>query len=93
MCGYTKTDRIRNMVVRERVRVAPLEDKMRKTRLRWFGHIKRRSVSAPMRKCEAIHLSHCRRGRGRPKLSWNEDVRSDMKSMRLTEDIAQDRNL
>ena len=64
-------DRIRNMVVRERVGVVPLEDKMRETRLRWFGHIKRRSLSGPVRKCEAIHLPHCRRGRRRPKLSWN----------------------
>ena len=63
---------------------------MRETRLRWFGHIKRSSVSAPVRKCEAIHLSYCRRGRGRPKLSWNEVVRSDMK---FTEDMIQDRNL
>ena len=93
MCGYTKMDRIRNVVVRERVRVAPLEDKMRETRLRWFGHIKKRSVSAPVRKYEVIHLSHCRRGRGCPKLSWNEVVRSDMKSMELMEDMAQDKNL
>ena len=34
MCGYTKMDRIRNVVVRERVGVAPLEDKMREAKLR-----------------------------------------------------------
>ena len=92
MCDYTRLDRTRNVVIRERVRVAPLEDKMRETRLRWFGHVKRRSVSVPVRKCEAIHLLHCRRGRGRPKKSWNGVVRSDMKFMGSTEDMAQDRN-
>ena len=69
MCDYTKMDRIRNVVVRERIGVAPLEDKLRETRLRWFGYVKRKSVSASVRKCEAIHLSHCKRVRGRPKLS------------------------
>jgi len=33
-CGYTKLDRLRNVVVREKVKIAPLEEKMRKTRLR-----------------------------------------------------------
>jgi len=93
MCGYTRLDRIRNAVIREWVGVTPLEDKMRETRLRWFGHDKRRSRSAPVRRCEAIHLLHCRRGRGRPKMSWNEVVRSDMKSKGLTKDMAQDKNL
>ena len=93
MCGYTRLDRIRNVVIRERVGVAPLEDKLRETRLRWFGHVKRRSVSAPVRKSEVIHLSHCTRWRGRPKMSCNKVVRSKMKSTGLTGDMAQDRNL
>jgi len=93
MCGYTKMDMIRNVVIRERVGVAPLEDKLRETRLRWFGYVKRKSVSASVRKCEAIHLSHCKQERGRPKMSWNEVVKRDMKSMGLTKDMAQDRNM
>jgi len=54
MCGYTRLDKIRNVVIRERVGVAPLEDKLRETRLRWFEHAKRRSVSAPVRSCQEI---------------------------------------
>jgi len=73
--------------------VAPLEDKLRETRLRWFGHVKRRSVDTPVRRCEAIDLSHYRRRRGRPKMSWNEVIRSDIKFMGLTKDMAQDRNM
>jgi len=69
MCGYTRHDGIRNIVIREQVRLAPLEEKLRKTILRWFGHIKRRSVDVPMRRCEALDLVHYRRGRGRPKTS------------------------
>jgi len=93
MCGYTKLDTIRNIVIREPVGVAPLEDKLRETRLRWFGHVKRRSVDAPVRRCEAINFSHYTRERGRLKMSWNEVIRSDMKFTELTEDMAQDRNM
>jgi len=60
MCGYTRLDRIRKKVIRERVGAAPLEDKLREIRLRWFGHVQRRSVSAPVRRCEAIDLLQCR---------------------------------
>jgi len=79
MCGYTRQDRIRNIVIRERVGVAPLEEKVRETRLRWFKHVKRRSVDAPVRRCEALDLVHYSRGRGRSKTSCNTIIRSDMK--------------
>ena len=55
--------------------------------------VKRRCVNAPVRKCEKISLSHYRRGRGRPKMSWNEVIRSDMKITGVTKDMTQDRNL
>ena len=54
MCGFTKLDRIRNGVIRSLAEVAPIEEKLRETRLRLFGHVKRRSMAAPVRKCEMI---------------------------------------
>jgi len=80
------------VLIREQVGVAPLEKKLRETRLRWFGHIKR-SVDVPVRRCAALDLLHYSRGRERPKTSWNAVNRSDMKYMGLTEDITRDRNL
>jgi len=44
------------VVIRERVGITPLEDKLRETRLRWFRHFRRRSVSATVRRCEAINF-------------------------------------
>lgn len=38
------------MKLSERVWVAPIEDKMRETRHRWFGHIKRRDINASVRR-------------------------------------------
>ncbi|KAL6498969.1 hypothetical protein OROGR_028147 [Orobanche gracilis] len=53
MCGHAKKDRLRNEVIREKVRVASIEDKMMENRLRWFGHVRRRPVEAPVRSMEA----------------------------------------
>jgi len=93
MCGFARLDRIRNEVIIEKAGVAPIEEKLRESRLRWFGHVKRRVENEPLRKCKAINLIHCRRGRGRPKVSWNEVIIGDLKCMGLTEDMAQDRKL
>ena len=54
MCGFTRLDRIRNGVIRSLAEVASIEEKMRESRLRWFGHVKRRSVAPPVRRCEMI---------------------------------------
>jgi len=93
MCGNTRLDRIRNGVMRDLVKVAPIEDKMRETRLRWFGHVKRRSVDAPMRRCELINIPGGKRERGRPKKSLDEVIREDLRVVGLSEDLAQDRKL
>jgi len=63
LCGYTRIARIRNAVIRDLVKVALIGDKMRETRLRWFGHVKRRSVDAPVTRCERINIPEGRRGR------------------------------
>ena len=41
MCGHTRKDRVRNDDIRDRVGVAPIEEKLVQHRLRWFGHIQR----------------------------------------------------
>ena len=73
--------------------MALIEEKLRETRLRWFGHVKRRSDAAPVRRCEMIVPSSGRRGRGRPKKCLEEVVREDLRVTGLTEDMAQDRRL
>ena len=65
---------------------------MRETRLRWFGHVKRRSENAPVRRRKKIDLSGCRTGKGRPEKNWHEVIRNDLKLVDLMEDMAQDRS-
>ncbi|GER38520.1 1-deoxy-D-xylulose 5-phosphate reductoisomerase [Striga asiatica] len=47
-CGHTRRDRIRNEDIRDRVGVAPIEEKLVQHRLRWFGHVQRRPPDAPV---------------------------------------------
>jgi len=64
MCGHTKFNKIRNGVIRGRIGVTPIEDKIIDARLRWFGHI-RRSMDAPMRRCENINRLDYKQIKGR----------------------------
>ncbi|VFQ64091.1 unnamed protein product [Cuscuta campestris] len=93
MCEKTRLDRISNEVIRRQVGMAPVEDKLREARLRWFGHVRRRDADAPVRRCERITVIGGSRGRGRPKKNWKEVIRHDLGLLTLTEDMALDRNL
>jgi len=93
LCGYMRLDKIRNEVIRDLVKVATIEDKMRESRLRWFDHVKRRSVDAPVRRCETINIPVGYRERGRLKKSLDEVIRGDLKVVGLMEDMAQDMRL
>ncbi|PHT43238.1 Long chain base biosynthesis protein 2a [Capsicum baccatum] len=73
MCGFTRVDRVRNKIIREKAGVVSMEEKIRKVRLRWFGHMMRRGTDAPVRRCERLALDGFKRGRGRPKRYWRED--------------------
>nr|GFB09258.1 polyprotein, putative [Tanacetum cinerariifolium] len=66
-------------------------DKMREGRLRWFGHVKRRPQSAPVRRVEAMVVEGSMR-RDRPKLRWEDRLKMDMKEFRLSDDMTSDRN-
>ena len=50
LCGKTRRDKVRNERIRKMIEVAPIDEKMRENRLRWFGHIQRRSTNALVRK-------------------------------------------
>ncbi|KAF3681174.1 putative cytosolic sulfotransferase 5-like isoform 1 [Capsicum annuum] len=93
MCGFTRTERVTNEIIREKVGVVSVEDKMREVRLRWFGHVTRRGMDAPVRRCERLALDGFKRGRGRPKKYLREVIKRDMEQLHLTEDMTLDRKV
>nr|GFA30552.1 hypothetical protein [Tanacetum cinerariifolium] len=60
-------------------------------RLRWFGHVKRRPQSAPVRRVKSLTVDGARRS-GRPKLRWEDRLKTDTKELLLSEDMTSDRN-
>jgi hypothetical protein len=48
ICGHTRLDRVRNDDIRDRLGVAPCEEKLIQYQLRWFGHVHRRPSEAPV---------------------------------------------
>jgi hypothetical protein len=73
--------------------VAPIKEKLVKHRLRWFGHIQRMPVEAPVRSGVIKRTGNERRGRGRPNLTWEEYVKRDLKDWSITKELALDRSL
>jgi hypothetical protein len=79
ICGHTRMDRVRNDDIRDRLGVAPIEEKLVQHRLRWFGHVQRRPSEAPVHCGVLSKDNNVRRGRGRPKLTWGEAIKRDLR--------------
>jgi hypothetical protein len=92
ICGHTRRDRVWNEDIRDRVGVAPIEEKIVQHRLRWFGHVQRRPPEAPVRSGVLDRVGSVRRGRGRPKLTWEEAVKRDLKEWDIPKELVLDRS-
>ncbi|XP_065881565.1 uncharacterized protein [Euphorbia lathyris] len=91
MCGHTRKDRVSNEIIRTKVGVTSIENKMRENRLRWFGHVRRRALDAPVRRTEEWQRDVVVRGRGRPKQTWRRVIESDMSLLGIEENMVVDR--
>ena len=66
-CGYRRSDRVRNEPIKDRVAVAPIEEKLTQHRLRWFGHVQWRSPEAPVHSGILERVDNVKRGEGKSK--------------------------
>ncbi|XP_045542031.1 uncharacterized protein LOC123723448 [Papilio machaon] len=85
----TLLDKIRNEYIRGSFKVAPITEKLKEKRLRWFGHIQRRPDDHMIKL--ALNMPTTKRTRGRPPATWLTTVQKDLKSALLSPDEAQDR--
>ncbi|XP_070045162.1 uncharacterized protein [Nicotiana tomentosiformis] len=93
ICRHTRVDKIGKEDIGEKVGMAHMDGKMREARLRWFGHTRRRSPNALVKRCERLALEGMRRGRGRPKNYWGEVIKQDIVWLQIFEDFALDRKV
>ena len=73
--------------------MAPIEEKLNQHRLRWFGHVQQRPPEAPVRSLVLKHVDKVKRGRGRPKLIWDESIKRDLKDWDISEELALDKSV
>jgi hypothetical protein len=79
ICGYTRKDRIKNDDIRDKLGVAPIQEKLVQHRLRWFYHIQRRPPEALVHSGILSRHENIRRRRDRPKLIWEKAIKKDLK--------------
>ena len=54
--GNTQKDKIKNVDIHLKIAIAPLDEKMKESCLRWFGHVQRRASNKLVRKSELIYV-------------------------------------
>jgi hypothetical protein len=92
ICGHTRKDQIRNDDIQDKLGVAPIQEKLIQHRLRWFGHIQRRPSEALVRSGILSRPENTRRGRGRPRLTWEEAIKRDLNEWNISKELALDRS-
>nr|CDJ86575.1 RNA-directed DNA polymerase (reverse transcriptase) domain containing protein [Haemonchus contortus] len=85
--GVTRLDRISNDAIRERFGIAPIVDKMREARLRWYGHTLRAKNDSVRKISLNLDVSG-KRPRGRPKQRWLDTLHEDLKAVNIHPDQA-----
>ena len=65
----------------EEAKVEAITTVMRRGRLEWFGHVKRRGETENIHAVAEMKMEESggKRLRGRPKFRWNDTVRRDLK--------------
>jgi len=90
MCGVKLNEREKSEELRELLGLEPVSLMIRKSRLRWFGHVEHKDdndwVKRTMSEVEGIRQKGC------SKQTWMDCVKDDMESLDLSQKVAQYRN-
>ena len=88
--GVSLLEHRRNEEILEEAKVEAIATVMRRRRLEWFGHVKRRGETENIRAVAEMKMEG-KRPRGRPKLRWKDTIRRDLKAWKIKEEWATDR--
>ena len=90
MCGISLKDRRTNEELRRMVGVEPITTVIRSGRLRWYGHVMRKSDYNWVNKCMEFRVE----GRipvVRPRRTWLESIETDMEELEIDKEYVHDR--
>ena len=83
-------DKVKSVDNRNKLEVNSIQEKIRKIRLRWYGHMQRMEENNEVRAIVDMIVPG-KRPRGRPRGRWMDCVRRDMQELQITSEYAQDR--
>jgi hypothetical protein len=92
MCGITLRDRVTNVELKRMFGIESVLDVIRRSRLRWFGHVERKFDDDWVKHCTVLEVEG-KRPRGRPKKTWMDMINADLKRWSLKREDAQDRSV
>ena len=81
---------MRNEEITAEAGVMPIKDPMRRKRILWYGHVRRRESEDDIRRVSEMTVEGVL-PRGRPKQRWCDTVNSDLRWLDLDGSDAQDR--
>jgi hypothetical protein len=82
--GKTRRDKIRNSVIREELNEESIIERIEKKQLKWYGHVQRMEETRLTKRVTETKVQG-RRARGRPRKSWEEQLRGMMMERGKTE--------
>ena len=86
MCGVRLVDSVSTDVLGV---VVKIEDMIIQSHLRWYGHIIHRDINSQIHEVMKIEITG-KRKKGRPRKSWEECVKRDLKRYGLRREDAYD---
>ena len=91
MCGVKLNERKKSEELRELLGLEPISLMIKKSRLRWFGHVERKDDNDWVKRCITWEDERIRQT-GRPKKTWCDSVNDDMESLDLPQKDLQFKN-
>ena len=82
MCGVSLKDRKRSVDLYSLLGVQSVDEVVRRSRLRWFGHVERKNGDDWVSACRKVEVAGAR-CKGRKRKTWTECVNNDMKVLGL----------
>lgn len=76
--GNIQKDRVQNNEICLKIGVVPIDEKIRKSYLTWFGYVQRKTTYAPIKKNELIQVEETKKDRGRPKITLVDMIKNDI---------------
>ena len=90
MCGVSWRDKKSSSDLLKEVGLEGIEVIVRRSRLRWYGHVRRKEDDDWVKRCMDMKVEGVR-SRGRPMKTWRENVIKDMRETGLKEGDVSDR--